>query len=64
MESKTRLKPNWFLTSERENELKNCPTCGGVMEKVPHTPKNKPSLYQCLICGKVSPDYYFGILDL
>ena len=64
MESKTRLKPNWYITSGIESDTKYCPACGGVMERIPHTPKNKPSLYRCLECYKISPEYYFGFSDL
>jgi predicted RNA-binding Zn-ribbon protein involved in translation (DUF1610 family) len=64
MESKSRIKPNWFITREEESSTKICPDCGEIMNKVLHTPKNKPVLYQCSKCGKISPGYYFGLSDL
>jgi len=64
METKSRIKPNWFLTSEKENLNISCPMCGGPMEKVLHTPKSKPPIYHCLRCNNYSYDYRFGLLDL
>jgi len=64
MESKNRIKPNWFITSEKEELEKYCPICGGTMQKVLHTPKNRPPIYHCLRCNKYSRKYHFGILDL
>ncbi len=64
MESKSRIKPNWFITSEKEIPKKYCPDCGELMEKVLNTPKSKPPIYKCLKCNKISQKYYFGISDL
>ena len=64
MEAKTRIKPNWFITSEKKEHEKFCPICGGKMERVLHTPKNKPPIYHCLRCNQYSREYHFGILDL
>ena len=64
MESTSRIKPNWFITFEKESSTKMCPDCGEQMNKVLHTPKNKPNIYQCSKCGEISPDYYFGFSDL
>jgi hypothetical protein len=64
MEAKTRIKPNWFITSEKKEHEKFCSICGGRMEKVLHTPKNKPPIYHCLRCNRYSHEYHFGFLDL
>ncbi|MFW9929009.1 MAG: hypothetical protein ACFFD1_06435 [Candidatus Thorarchaeota archaeon] len=64
METKKRIKPNWFITSEKEEAQKFCSVCGGTMEKVLHTPKNKPPIYYCERCNRYSRKYYFSILDL
>ena len=64
METKNRLKPNWFITSENEKLEKFCRICGGTMKEVLHTPKNKPPIYHCVRCNTYSREYHFGILDL
>ena len=64
MESKNRIKPNWFLASEKDESKIYCSICGAEMEKVLHTPKNKPTIYHCLRCNTYSHEYHFGILDL
>ena len=64
METKNKLKPNWFITSENEKLEKFCRICGGTMEEVLHTPKNKPPIYHCVRCNTYSREYHFGILDL
>jgi hypothetical protein len=64
MESKNKIKPNWFITSKNENLEKFCRICGGSMEKVLHTPKNKPPIYHCVRCNTYSREYHFGISDL
>jgi len=64
MESKNRIKPNWYLTSEQDESKIYCSICGAEMEKVLHTPKNKPPIYHCVRCDQYSPRYHFGILDL
>lgn len=64
MEAKKRIKPNWFITSEKKEHEEPCPICCGRMEKVSHTPKNKPPIYHCLRCNHYSRKYHFGILDL
>jgi predicted RNA-binding Zn-ribbon protein involved in translation (DUF1610 family) len=64
MESKNRIKLNWFITSDKKETSRYCPECGGLMEKVLHTPKKKPPIYQCLKCNKYSQDYHFDISDL
>lgn len=64
MESKNRIKPNWFITSEQEESKIYCSICGAEMEKVLHTPKNKPAIYHCLRCNSYSHQNYFGFSDL
>ena len=64
MESKNRIKPNWFITSEEEESKNYCSICGTEMERVLHTPKNKPPIYHCLRCNNYSREYHFGFSDI
>jgi predicted RNA-binding Zn-ribbon protein involved in translation (DUF1610 family) len=64
METKHRLKPSILIASHRKDSSIYCPTCGHIMEQIPHTPKDKKSIYQCPICNTFIPKQIFGLLDL
>lgn len=64
MESVHRLKPNIFITQNQEDYKPYCPNCRITMQKVPHTPKDKKSIYYCPYCNKYVPELSFGLGDL
>ena len=64
MESKFRLKPNYYLTPHRRDTSVYCPACGQIMELIPHTPKNKKPIYQCPRCNTIIPRQFFKLSDL
>jgi len=64
MESKIRIKPNWYITSEKEDSKTYCSICGAEMEQILHTPKGKPPIYHCVRCNNYSRGYHFGFSDL
>ena len=64
METKHRLKPNYFLTPHRRDTSVYCPVCGHSMEPVLHTPKNEKFIYQCPLCKTIIPKQIFRLSDL
>jgi predicted RNA-binding Zn-ribbon protein involved in translation (DUF1610 family) len=64
METKHRLKPNFFLTPHRKDFSTYCPACGHIMELIHHTPKNEKQVYQCPICNTITPKQIFRLSDL
>ena len=63
METKYRLKPSFLLTPHRKDNSIYCPTCGHIMERVLHTPKNEKLIYHCSSCNTVIPKQIFRLSD-
>ena len=64
METKIRLKPNFFIATHQDDSSVYCRACGYVMEKIPHTPKDKEPIYQCPRCNSFIPEQTYGLSDL
>jgi len=64
METKHRLKPNFFIAPHQDDSSINCRDCGHTMEKIPHTPIDKKPIYQCPRCNSIIPEQIYGLSDL
>ena len=64
METKYRLKPSFFIAPNQDDSSIYCRACGYTMEQIPHTPKNKKSIYQCPRCNSFIPEQIYGLSDL
>jgi len=64
METKHRIKPNFFLTPHRRDNSVYCPNCGHTMELILHTPKNEKQIFQCPLCNTFVPKQFFKLSDL
>jgi len=64
METKLRLKPNFFIAPPQDDSSIYCPDCGYAMEKILHTPKDKKPIYQCSRCNTFIPEQIYGLSDL
>ncbi|MHA1349752.1 MAG: hypothetical protein ACTSPZ_02820 [Promethearchaeota archaeon] len=64
VETKYRLRPNFFIAPYRKDTSVYCPACGHTMDLIPHTPKKKKPIFQCPRCNTVIPRQFFRLSDL